>query len=181
MIASDKEGESLAFGSTVPFITTDTPQSEIVANSAYLIERLSHAHRRRVDAMSSEESRVYTVSIPVPVKPTERATFNETHLTAMKAVSAVLMALDHEGFTILSVTPIAASMGDLVMPGYLVYTGLPEAAEAVMDEQGSHREAGTWIDRATQIYGTAAVEEYSERMQASMEQMMSELAGQEPH
>lgn len=184
MIASDTQGEIVAFGHTVPFITTQTPVATVERDVKHLINRVAAKHRAHYAELPDDKKTSAVLSVPVPVYPLDSDHINKLHFAAIMALDHVVRALDDEGFTIMSCTPVA--MGDEefenthegVAPGYIVYAALPNAAEHIMDDYDDYRFAGAWTDRANQLYGETAVEKYKETMTASMESVLRKLAGE---
>lgn len=184
MIASDKSGENLAFGTAVPFPTTRSSKSQLRDDIYTIVSKMSAHHKEHIKSLPQEDKDAAVISVPIPVYPSESDTINTLQTTAIMCASIAVEALDAEGFTVMSCTP--AVMGDEsfedapegVAPGYVIYAALVNTADKIMDGFGNYRVAGAWTHQADEIYGQSAVEKFRENQSASLEALLNQLNGE---
>lgn len=179
MIASDKEGEVLAYGTTVPYVTTLTKRRKIEEDAAYLVDKLVQNHEQFLATANKEDAP--GVTIPVPIQPLPEDSLHDLQMRALEVVTVVGECLQTAGYALSSVTPIVMAEtdeSDHIRSGYLVTACKKENEKYAMGTGSAEDIAYTWTERANYYYGRAAVQRFQEEMAHNVRQALSEMTGQ---
>lgn len=174
MLVSDKEGEVLAYGTTVPYPTVETPTDQLKSNAHYLVEKLVADHDAFCASSEGQEGNP-SIAIPVPVAATDEDNVHDLHVAAMRAVSVVTEALALNDYCVISLTPVVMSPDGTeknIMTGYLLLACQEKSADKFSATKADI--ANAWTERCHTIYGRAAIENLQEQMTRRMQESFAD-------
>lgn len=171
-IATDREGENVAFGITTPIITPRHSPEDIKAFCNIISQKLAS----QLDASPEDDQ----MSLPVPVHFAADSSFFEVQETALLAAMSMTRSLKSIGYTVVSCTPAAmsdrkhTSSEPIVSPGYVLVATRDENVDNLLSSYTAHPAATLWTEYASAVYGQAAVNRAMDEMQDRMRQMMAD-------